>query len=379
MRGMQVNYYVYAYNYLTLYKAIIYAEREWGVSNTYIIYTSFLKDLPIGLLHSKYNIYVISSANISHKTIGGININYIDRLLDEKVIVNFIISYIKSIERKCNSRKNTLVVFRDTLIRESLLISKMKRYCKDIKIILIEEGLALYASPSKPVLNTKLITRYILHMIMGIPVLPLKGYPHGCNILVDEIICRRPEAIKRKKQDKGNNIIKERDLFCKEDCSMFISDILMINMSEIDYDYVYLTQPLFPRLSSSENNTYDVFLKKLFSITSKYGKLLIKPHPNDEWDYSKYKSDKVVLCDSNIANCPFECLMGYYGNPQTITLFSSAACNINSSKPNLFLYDFFPNIIRSDIFGEEFIQDYSITRCKNFVAFENALYKSTSV
>lgn len=368
-----MKYFVYTFNYLTLLKTITYAENEWGTVNTHILYlaSATAPPPPNGLSEGDYKTHIVCYNQYYKRPIIS-KLVYFAEVFAYKKIVNDFLNYIES--QAPNKNENIkLVVFRDNQDIEVLLIKEVKRKYKNVEVILIEEGLALYASEYKRLMTLNESIKKSFLKLMGISPLSYSGLPHGCNPAIDKIICRYPEALYGKRQDRGNNITKEIDVFNAENSRHLMRDILKLEIEDDSYDFVFLSQPIFPRNNSLLNKKYDVFLKELFGITSQYGNLLIKPHPHDLWDYTPYEAEKVSVCNKTIAQCPFECLMGFYGNPQTITLYSSAGCNSPSNKPVIFLYEMFPEIIRKDVFSEQFIEDNNITKCKNFEEFQKAM------
>ena len=366
-----MKYYVYAYNYLTLYKALTYAENEWGFRNTSIIYTTFAEDAPRGLLDGRCNYHIITKEECIRSNTG-LCLNYINRLKIDKVLSSKIVSIIKS---EGQNDEICYVVFRDNWDRDVLTINLVKRTFRNCKIILIEEGLGLYATNVKTKQNVLYMCKKLVHLVMGVPTYSLEGFTHGLNPGVDEIICKYPELLYKKVKNPRITIKKEIELYNKSYCQNFVNNILKMGIPETTYRFVFLTQPLFPNNDNKSNEQYDEFLRQIFSFTKQYGPVLIKPHPKDKWDYHPYLTDKIDLCDPHLTKCPFECLMGYYGNPQTITLYSSAGCSIDTGKPNIFLYDMFPDLIRKDIFDEDFINNNNIQRCSNMQEFKAALIK----
>lgn len=362
MENNKVKYFAYTYNYVTLHKAIIYAKEEWGIDNTFIIYTPTVTNTPDALKNGKYHSCIVDPKEfIYHKCF--CHIHSVDELLLNKRVVQLFINYIiQNIDE--GEEGFCFIVFRDTTIKESILIKKIKKKYPKAKIIMIEEGLGAYSTLEIPPFSLKRIVKKIIYWLLGIPTISLYDLPHGNNPLTDIIICSRPKALKGTTAYKAGKLVREKDVFSKEKCDFFLREVMMKTISDKTYDYVYLSQPLFPTDNEAVNQKYDSFLWQLFDLTSKYGQLVIKPHPLDSWDYSKYLMEKVEICPPEVSKCAYEIAAGHFGNPQAITLYSSAAINVNLMKPILFLYDFFPERIRPDIFSDQFIKDNGIVRCK---------------
>ncbi len=366
-----MKYFVYAYNYITLHKAIIYAKDQWGFNNTFFMYTTSNAEPPKALVAGKYNNIIIDSEK-HHRHYRNTTLAYINELIASKLLAK---SFVKYIHSQARGRKEeiSIVVFRDTLSGEAILSRTIKKKYKNAKIIMIEEGLALYAS-YKPSKNTiKDYMKFILHLFFHVPVLCAKYIPHGCNPTTDTIICQHPQELRELRRCKTNDIEQETDVFGRENCDFFISNVMMEEIDEKTYEYVYLTQPLFPDRNEQENRKYDDFLKSLFSLLAQYGRILIKPHPQDKWDYSGYVDDTVNLCEPKLSRCAYEIISGHYGDPRPVTLYSSAACNGNMAQSPIFLYDFFPELINPYIFDDHFIMKNGIIRCKTFKEIEKHL------
>ena len=370
-KGRAMKVFVYAYNHITLHKAITYAKTQWGFEDTFFMYTTSNAEPPKSLLISKYNNIIIDLKKYNmhyHNSI----LCYINDLVTNKLVIQKLVKYIhlQATNRKEEIR---LVVFRDTLTTEALLIKTIKKEYNNVKIVLIEEGLALYASYTTSKNTISDYVKRIFHLIFRVPVISAKYIPHGCNPATDMIICQHPQELIKLQRCKTTDIEQEIDVFSRENCDFFISNVMMEEIDEKTYNYVFLTQPLFPNEKENENEKYDAFIKALFSILIQYGTILIKPHPRDKWDYSKYVNDMVNLCDPKLSRCAYEIISGHYGNPRPITLYSSAACNGNAGKHPIFLYDFFPELIKQDIFDNDFIRENGIVRCKTYKELEEQL------
>lgn len=367
-----MKYFAYTYNYITLHKAIVYGVQRWGSDNTFIIYSSFVSSPPKGLLLGKYNNYIIGSAHQEGNSI--INkLPTVSTVAEEKRLVAEILKYIKKIEPDTTERI-CLVVFRDTILREALLIGEIKRKYKNAEITLIEEGLALYAKHNPPNKSLKNLIRKVIYKMTNVPVWTLSNLPFGNNLLVDRIICAHPQLLKEMLLNRNVVLEQEVDMYSKENCDRFLREVLMENVSDENFNFVFLSQPLFPVKDEKKNEKYRDFLRRFLELLSTHGTVMIKKHPRDTYDYSMYLSDRVVMCPEAFSKCAYEFLSAYYNHPQPITLYSSAAINVNTEKPIIFLYDFFPEIIDANLFTEQFIKDNKIIRCKTFDEIEKNLY-----
>ena len=367
-----MSYFVYTYNYITLHKAIMYAELEWGIENTYIIYSTSIIDAPKALKNNKYNNCVIDPRKYKNIRNSIIEIPIISALVHEKRIVEGIIGYINEQEPDIN-QTISVVVFRDVALRESLLIKDIKQIYKSVEVIMVEEGLGVYKNTNKPSVSLKTLVKKTIYHILGLPTIYLDELPHGSNPLTDQIICSHPEKLNSTNQTNGKKIIKQINVFNKDYCDYFIREVMMVEITQKNYAFVFLTQPLFPTDKPKVNDKYDKFLNHLFKLLSYYGNVVIKPHPLDQWDYDKYESESINMCPKELSKIAFELLFGYFGNPRALTFYSSAACNIQSKEPGIFLYDFFPEIIDKDIFTKESFNDNNVIRCRSFEELEDVL------
>ena len=358
-----LKYFAYTFNYVTLHKAIIHGEREWGVENTFILYTNAVTDPPKALLEGRYQSLIVNKDSAPRNGLMK-RLPTVSSVLEEKRLVLEFVEYIRQNEP---DRKQIicLAVFRDTQLRDTMLIETVKKEYKNAVVMLIEEGLALYAGAPVVPKGWKTGVKKMVYRVMGVPTLSLSNLPHGTNPRTDIIVCGYPQALKGTKRDKGENLRQEIDVFSKENCDHFIRDVLMEEIPDEAYDFVFLTQPLFPMADEGMNRRYEQFLRQLFDLLSAHGTVLIKQHPRDAWDYTPWLSKKVSVCPVKLSKCAYELLSGHFDHPQPITLYSSAACNVKTGKPTIFLYDFFPEIIPPDLFSEKFLRDNGIVRCRS--------------
>ena len=350
---------------------MIYAKCEWGIENTFFIYTTMITQPPEGLVKKKFNSFFIDPDSFLHnwQTKGIFTIDY---LLASKKTGRCFLKYIRECAPDPNE-KICIVVFRDTRIRETILIDMAKKAYRNVSVIMIEEGLGLYAKTEIEPHSLRNTVKGILYRLTGVPEMALYHLPHGYNPATERIICSMPHVLKNTELDKGDNLVQQIDVFSKENTDYFIREVLMEDVPDIKYDYVFLTQPIFPMQDQKQNDKYDRFLQQFFSVISRHGRLVIKPHPRDLWDYEKYVGANIEICPPQFSKWAFEILSGHFGNPQTITLYSSAACNGTNSKPVIFLYDFFLDIVGEDLYTPQFIRDNGIIRCGTFDELERAL------
>ena len=259
----------------------------------------------------------------------------------------------------------SFVVFKDFEIRECLIINHLKAKYKNAKFVLMEEGIGMYANPPH---NKKSFKRWVhsgLLFVYGAPKYFIENHPMGCNPAIDRIICSNPDALRKRGFSKDAIIEKEINVFSKENCEYLLKNLFKIELGGCAFDYVFLTQPVYLN-STMGHEKYDRFLKELFAILKQKGSVLIKKHPRDKWNYEPYKDNNVDVCGDEINHIPFECLMGAYGNPQMMTLFSSAACNPLTNKKSVFLYKLLPESVGGCQIDNILDNSANVVICDNF-------------
>ena len=217
---------------------------------------------------------------------------------------------------------------------------------KNAKIVLMEEGLALYANAnvSKKSFSIKKMMYSVVKFLFGVPKYYLEYHPMGFNSAVDKIICSDPETLIHRGFSKNAELETIYNVFEEKHCKYLLDSLFKIDLGEKNFDFVFLTLPIYSR-SKLEEEKYENFLKELISILKKKGSVFIKKHPRDERNYDSFKDRNVEISENNIKHIPFECIWGAYGKPQILTLFSSAACISSSKKKSIFLYNLLPESI----------------------------------
>lgn len=361
-----MKYIVITYNYLTLSKALIYAKNVWGKDCTQILFLPTVSDLIDVETLKMFNVLRIELQYPKFF------LNSFKEISKRKAEAKAILSKIKDIVKNNDSKDLTFVLFKDQQIRECLVINTLKSRYKGSKIVLMEEGLALYATLTKEKLSIKRMIYSVIKIIFGVPKYFLEDHPMGCNPALDKIICANPEALKHRGFSKNAELEIEYDVFENEHCKYLLRNLFKTDLDNKIFNFVFLTQPIYP-CSKVDDGKYEKFLNELISILKKKGSVLIKKHPRDKWNYDSFKDDNVEICENKINHIPFECIWGALGKPQMLTLFSSAACISSSNKKSIFLYKFLPNSTGNSRLDEKIVSDSKYVICDSFLELPNYL------
>lgn len=334
-------YLIYSYNYLTLCKSIRYIDEVYGRDKSILIYSEFNSPIPEPLFKC-YNIKVLHN---NHKYFQNRLLRSVYQLFRVRYIKNSVLSiFSKEIDTLGNNCE--IIVFRDTYNPEASILKKIKLLYPSIKITLIEEGAGLYCSPA--VLHTNSFFKNIVYNLFGLSTLELKNERQGSSKYIDKVICTQPKLLKERYCSTNVVLEKQIDVFTYEFCVFFSSLFKSKNKNEIlecDFPYVFLTSPMQEIvLTEKDIERYFVFLKRVVEIVTNKGKLLIKCHPRDKFNYKFLESENVKICNQEENIIPFECLYEFYGKPQILTLFSSSCITLKGKRFNLLLFKLFDGL-----------------------------------
>lgn len=360
-----MRYIFFCYNTLTLCRSIKYAKDVYGLDNSVIVYSNFVADIPKRIMDN-FQVKYIESGLLTVKMTG------LKLHVQSVIVTNKIWKAINN--EFSEDEDNILIVFRDNEVQETTFISRaLKLHDKKVEAWLMEEGAGLYA------LN-KVSVRYrnikkIIYTIAGCSLESLAdNFTQGSNTHISKVICTKPSEYLIKR----NNVAAEQmiDVFTPEFNSYLIGYLGKLKESDISqYDYVFLTQPFYDFRDNYDRilEKHDTLLPLIFDILRKRGKTVIKLHPREQYDYSKFCENRVDMPDSFIQQLPFECLMQTFGNPQMISMFSSACINIETDKPSIFLGQLFEIPGAESLFDDDFYKANNIIPCKTIEEFERAL------
>lgn len=349
-----MRYYFYTINYATLFRAICYEEQVYGKENSFIFYADIVSELS-DEIKKEYRIKLIPSEIYRNKTNGLQGV-----INGAKVALQ---SYEYIVEEMKDFEEVTLFIFRDNEPQEATLIERLKKkYGNLIHIVLVEEGSGIYAS-GRPPIRKKIIKRMIYN-IMGISAYALKNNPQGMNAHLEKIICKNPNAMPQNK--KSIEIEQQINIFSKE----FSTKILKIMNCDLAYDdfaYIFLGEPMTDfGINSPLVERYVEFIQQLIDSISPYGKLLIKPHPREKFDYSAFNSYHVNVLDEEFKRIPVECILACCENIVVLSLYSSANANLSNGKTSYYLYKLMEIKEMDGGFSNKYLSDNKIEVCNDF-------------
>ena len=358
-------YIVFCYNMLTLTRSIYYADNVWGRKHTHIYYSDVFSKLP-PKIKKDYSISVISRDGLDKE-------RGVRAIIDSCLWTRDLCEQIE--KTTSNYDDITLVIFRDNELQEASLIDHLKHRCKcSIQICLFEEGAGLYAKSKAP-------TRYrsikrVIYSIFRLSKYSLLDRTQGLNENVNVVICNKPEEYLAKRTNDNGIIVEKMENVFTQELSEYITESIIENtVSTRKYDFVFLTQPFtnFRDDIESLNETYEVLLPKIFSILSQRGEVLIKLHPREEYNYSKFANEHIFVSTEQEKSVPFECLMTNYGYPQMVSMFSSVSFNISTTKPSIFLYKLFRIPHSASLFNEDDLAERNIIVCHSIEEFDEVI------
>lgn len=363
-----MKYIVLTYNYLTLVRALKYINDVWGRENSVILYMNLVSKFPERIMLD-YTAKEIKckSLNAGKHGFSLLRLNIVNTRRTWKCVNQLLDSF---------DTEFVICLFKDNELLEATVIENaMSKFGYRCHIWLIEEGTGLYASTMiKP--RFPFVKRFINHHF-GLSNYGLKAIPQGMHPFLEKIICTKPELFKRKVNRENLEIEKMQEVFT-DDLNDYFVRLILQNKEKKNYDYVFLTQP-FRDLKLDYDyllNKHKKYLPLIFEILSNYGRVLIKLHPREHFDYKQYTNEKIDIVEGVENNIPFECLMSYYGNPQMISMYSSTSINIKSSKRSIFLGKLFDFPDMETLFPNEFYEENNIISCGNMVEFKNAVKNS---
>lgn len=271
-----------------------------------------------------------------------------------------------------------LYIFKDNdLINQTLIRCATQ---KDIKITLIEEGLGLYNSPSKPTVKKhSLLKRFLFSY-------PKQTYKDiGMSPNINEILASSPGFLpEEKKKNKRINVLSFNDLNIRDLNELY----RYFNVSDIDFNFpndnglytiLYMGQPFseFNYISIERENAK---IEGLFEALTKFKNLqvIIKPHPSE--DIKKYKrllrNNRVHLIEDYYL--PAELIPAKVNIDLVLTVHSSSCYYINQwyGINAISLYKVF-----FDVFPEESLKEklekmynmdmlYNLSEIKKYIDLE---------
>ncbi len=280
---------------------------------------------------------------------------------------NYIRFVYKVVEDKAACSDCTIFVFSDNGSTEFILSKVFDltlRIDHKIKCVLIEEGLALYSCTY----NTDKSFKYYIKRLLGLSDCIINPVIMGMNKYISEVWCSDPEKFKLKRNDI--KVIKEDDVFTPEHSKKIMRLFAQNDNIRLpdDVKYVFLTQPY-----DFTNEMFKKF-KHIMTILTAKGKVLIKKHPRDKFNYNQLQNDNIIISSDELQKIPFECIYRSLEDVTLLTYYSSAAIIKNSKRKPIFLYKLFCSPEEIDRINNFEINWRNISVCDTFEDLNNLIF-----
>lgn len=367
----QMKYVIYAFNYLTLSKTIRYVDSIWTRTNSLILYTNTVSRLPSAIAE-KYNciLYDYDDDNVQQYSLLK-KTSFAVRLF-WKVLCEF----------ASKDENVTLVVYRDNQFIECSMIDRFHKKFRFGQIILMEEGAGLYLNDFLIEYHMdcdnflRKILRKTKYKFYGLTSSSTPGKPFGYNPFINRVVGSKVEGLRERYKGTGVIVEQQIDVFTPEFSRTFVENVIDHEIVPVEYDYVFLTQPVIELIGGTEKEIIDIyesFLLWFFGHIGKGKRLIIKPHPRDDYDYSKYTNEKVALCDKEMNKLPYECLSAFWKYPREVTFCSSACINSKSNQTGIYMYKLLKNNLVGDTVDKQYVNDNCIFVCESEDQLEKIL------
>lgn len=325
----------FCYNYLTLSKAMYYIDNKLMDDSNTIVYLESVLPFP-SAVKKEYNVMCMEGF-LEKKSFESNHFESLQSLIKSirrgrlfMKYADFVTKTVIDTAKKCEC---TLYYFSDNGIAEIILdrVFEAVKTPDRLKCILIEEGLALYSTNGSVDRSIK----YYIKRLLGIKRCILNPQLMGMNKHLSEVWCSDPEGFMKKRNDIM--VIREDYIFTPEHSKKLMRLFSSTESLELpdDIRFIFVTQPL----------TYTDEMKKTFKmvmdVLSSYGKILIKKHPRDKFDYSIFENENVLVSSNQLQRIPFECIYNNFDDIILLTYYSSAAIVPNANHKPIFLYKLF--------------------------------------
>lgn len=359
-----MRYIAFAYNLYTLAHIISYTNDIWGRDNVDIVYSDIATPIPNQILEDYSICYIPANGVLKKRRFSSIICSCRLSLRIWKSIDTLISNTDEDI---------VLVVFRDNEVEEATFIEKaFKKYGARIHLYMMEEGVSIYAN-EKPAIRYLLIKR-LFYVFFGVSKYPLMACPQGINPFIEKIICLNPDLLKNKvnKRVVLDNI---RYVFSDQINEYLINSVCENEPHKKEYKFLFLTQPfdMFRADFEELEERYNKLLPEVFRILSSKGKVIIKLHPREHYDYTRYKCRNIDVSSNQEMILPVQCLMAYYGNPQVISMWSSGNLGIKNEIPSIYLFRLFQIPGVESFFSKDFFVDNNIINCGSLDELSKAI------
>ena len=362
-----MKYVIFAYNFLTLSKTLRYVDSIWTREKSLILYTNTASSLPITIAE-KYNCVLYDYNDFS--------VQHYPPLKKISCAVRF---FWKALCEFVPEGENvTLVVYRDNQYIECSMIDQFHKKYHSSQIMLMEEGAGLYLGHHTDRDNyfRRILRKAKYKLLYGLSSSNSPGKPFGYNPYINKVVGSKVDGLRERY--KGTEVLVEQqiDVFTPEFVRTFVENIIDHEIEPVEYDYVFLTQPVKEFVGGSEKEVvgiYETFLLWFFSRIGKEKKLIIKPHPRDDFDYSKFVNERIALCDKEMNKLPYECLSVFWKFPREFTFYSSACINSKCNRTGVYMYKLLKNNLVGDIVDMQYVKDNGIFICESENQLERIL------
>lgn len=373
---------------MTLISGIYYADqikkRDSAVQTILIWRNATAYRIPVNSFKKYFNkIYIVPSDIWSY---GIMSANYLKKKLQ---CYTYLFSSGLFACLNQEAANDVLMVGSDETILSKVVISVVKNNRNKSKVILFEEGMALYSEKKRTIRD---IIEYNFHKGGDMqPVIGMSPY-------VDIIFAQRPQAIPDWKAHK-RKVVQQGDVFC--DIGIADNDnALRTFKNDLAHKKIilYLGQPINEFSDSFQLKEEITLMRKVVDMLPDDHVLLIKGHPRDsQYKYQMFRSDnKCKIFDNRIGWYPMECLLPLLDVKIVITFSSSAVLNIlerSETCKAIYLYQYF-GISIADTWDQmyrqvgerilipttkEEIQDFIFTEEKTYDIQENTSKKDVQM
>lgn len=239
-------------------------------------------------------------------------------------------------KKMIENNKVLLFVFNDRNKLQSRMINEVKKQNPNSIVVLVEEGNSTYSA--EQVVKSELI--YNLEHY-GAKILLGSGRDSrviGDNKNIDAVIVRDTNRYSALDKAKNKEVLQQ-DTKIMSHCEKFLRNYADASGKMQKCDVLFLGQPFY-RNGRFYKPEYEV-LCEIFESISQDAKVLIKPHPRD--DYAKYeriveKYGNVRVVSRELSTFPMEALMSLIDAKVVMTIESSAITTISDLFPNVDAY-----------------------------------------
>lgn len=324
------------HNYYSLFLSFIYSRNI----------RSNMKDVKINLITSSYLQANMQDLNnfwdcvYIHRYIKFAGKNIFQRL---KTLIHFYIEKCRIHSKLKFNDTEFLFTFKDTgLINREIIRLLNQKFGS--KIILIEEGFALYSDME----NKKKAIHFLSSTIGSLLLLPPPHHnTQGLNNNVHTILLKKEHLLPERKKRGKQLVVQSEKLFSSCDAFSYIQTFYGTEVNQAlklfsNIDILFIGQPVSDQGKVSSELEQNV-LQSLFKCLGDY-KILIKPHHLEnrtKYDSALKMCPQASMIDLRLMNIPVEVLYCLLNTPIVITPWSSASINIRMINPDVFTFYLF--------------------------------------